>query len=283
MDRGMAGEAQRVALQRGGGHVIVGERLRTAEKAVNEALARAGRFQVVRDNLEVKEVVVEEGSLRRRFVVVRNPQQAARDREVREAQLRRLEAEIARLNARLAKRSPTGQAHTRAVCALKSDPVVGKFIRELKSGQLRIDRAAAREEEKLDGKFLLSTTDPSLSAEDVALGYKQLAEVERAFRTLKHTLDLRPLYHRLPERIRAHVLLCWLALLLVRVIETETGITWERVRDELEQIHRVDLRTKDGAVRMVTDLSADQRKALKTLGIPPPRRVREAVLNPVQV
>jgi transposase len=72
-------------------------------------------------------------------------------------------------------------------------------------------RAKVHGEERPDGKYLLSTP-PSLSAEEVALGYKQLSEVERAFRTLKHTLDLRPLYHRLPDRILAHVLLCGLAL-----------------------------------------------------------------------
>jgi transposase len=280
VDRGMAGEQQRIQFQRGGGHVIVGERLRTAEKAVQEALARPGRFQKVRENLEVKEVVVEEGSLKRRFVVVRNPQQAERDREVREAQLARLETEIARVNRRRPRGKAGQQAHTKAVCALKSHRTMGRYVRELKSGQLRIDRASVRAEEKLDGKYLLSTTDPSLSAEDIALGYKQLLEVERAFRTLKHNLELRPMYHRLPDRIRAHVLLCWLALLLIRVIETETGATWDLISDELQQIHQVDLRSKDGAVRLVTDLTANQRKPLSRLAIPPPKAVQTASLTP---
>jgi transposase len=133
-----------------------------------------------------------------------------------------------------------------------------------------------REAARFDGKYLISTTDPSLSAADVALGYKQLLDVERAFRTLKSTLELRPMHHRRPDRIRSHVLLCWLALLLVRLAENESGDTWERLRDELEQIHRVDLRSKDGRVRVVTELSAKQRKALSRLGIAPPRPVQQA-------
>jgi transposase len=157
---------------------------------------------------------------------------------------------------------------------------MGRYVRELKSGALRVNRAAVREEEKLDGKFLISTTDPTLSAEDVALGYKQLSDVERAFRTLKHTLELRPLHHRLPDRIRSHVLICWLALLLIRLIEVETGDTWELLRDELEQVHRVDLRSKDGAVRLVTELSADQRKPLSRLAIPPPKQLQSASTTP---
>ena len=69
-------------------------------------------------------------------------------------------------------------------------------------------------------------SDPHLTAEDIALGYKQLLEVERGWRDMKQVLDLRPVYHRREDRIRAHVLLCWLALLLIRVAETTTGETW---------------------------------------------------------
>jgi transposase len=275
MDRGMAGESQRVALQRGGGHAIVGEKLRGGSKQAQEALRRAGRFRKVRENLEVKEITLDNGSERRRFVLVRNPQQVERDRAERERLLERLEAEIEALNERRGSKAE----HTKRVCALKSHPSLGRYVRELKSGFLRIDRGRVREEERLDGKYLLSTTDPSLSAEEVALGFKQLAEVERSFRTLKSTLDLRPLYHRLPERIEAHVLLCWLALLLVRLVELETGQGWERVRDALEAIHRVDLQAKDGAFQVVTNLNAEQRKLLKALDVTPPRRVCKAHLD----
>ena len=227
MDRGFAGEKQRVALQRGGGHVIIGEKLRGKEKSQHEALSRPGRYRKVRDNLEVKEVSVENDP--RRFVVVNNPQEAKRSQALRGKLLGRLEAEVERLNTSLAKRDGR---HSKAVCALKSHRSMGRYVKELKSGELRIDRAAVKAEERLDGKYLLSTTDPTLSTEDVALGYKQLLDVERAFRTLKTTLELRPVYHRLPERIEAHVLLCWLALLLVRLIEIETGGSWAMLREE---------------------------------------------------
>ncbi|MEA4884639.1 MAG: hypothetical protein VB144_13490 [Clostridia bacterium] len=58
----------------------------------------------------------------------------------------------------------------------------------------RIDQNKVRKEARLEGKYLLRTSDDTLSPEDVALGYKQLLEVEDAFRTLKSTLDLRPMY-----------------------------------------------------------------------------------------
>src|SRR5690606_35582789 len=102
---------------------------------------------------------------------------------------------------------------------ISTKPGLSRFLRTTAGGLLRIDAEAVAADEKLDGKYLLRSSDPTLSPEDIALGYKQLAEVERGWRDLKHVLDLRPAYHRKEERIRAHVILCWLALLLVRVAE----------------------------------------------------------------
>lgn len=267
VDRGFAGEQQRHDFQRGGGHVIVGEKLRGAQQVNQEALQRPGRFKTVRDNLEVKEVVVGEGSGRRRFVVVRNPEQAVRDKLVRDRLLARLESAIEHVNR-------TRKGHTKAVCALKSHRGYGRYVRELKKGKLRIDQAQVKADAKLDGKYLISTTDPTLSAEDVALGYKQLLEVERAFRTLKTTLELRPLHHRLPDRIKAHVVLCWLALLLVRLAEAESEMTWDAIREAMEDLSLVKLGTKDGRVEMLTDSTDEQRNIMKMLGVTPPRRFR---------
>jgi hypothetical protein len=101
-------------------------------------------------------------------------------------------------------------------------------------GLLRTDAAAIKAEENLDGKYLLRSSDPKLPAEDIALGCKQLLEAERGWRDLKQVIDLRPVYHRKEERIRAHVTLCWLALPLVRIDETANGLTWAKIADELD-------------------------------------------------
>ena len=75
--------------------------------------------------------------------------------------------------------------------------------------------------------------------------------------------ELRPVYHRLEERIRAHVLLCWLALLLVRIIETTTGDTWNRVREDLQELHIGTFEGPAGTFRQRTELTTA-----------PPRRPR---------
>src|SRR5207302_2222445 len=122
------------------------------------------------------------------------------------------------------KLSPTKRAELRGKISTMPGP--HRFLRVTPAGLLRIDKTKMKTEANLDGKYLLRSSDPNLSAEDIALGYKQLLEVERGWRDMKQIIDLRPVYHRLEERIRAHVILCWLALLLIRIIETTAGDTW---------------------------------------------------------
>ncbi len=86
-------------------------------------------------------------------------------------------------------------------------------------------------EGKLDGKFLLSTSDPHLSTEELALGYERLHEIERLNRDLKHSVDIRFVYHRYEDRIRAHLLLCCLALLLIRAIENDIRQRWQQLKE----------------------------------------------------
>jgi transposase len=100
-------------------------------------------------------------------------------------------------------------------------PGPNRFPHLTPGGLLRTDKARRKAEESFDGKYLLRSADPNMSAQDINVGYKQLLEVERGWRDMKSVLDLRPVYHRPEKRIRAHVTLCWLAQLLVRVAENQ--------------------------------------------------------------
>jgi hypothetical protein len=268
-DRGFASAQNRRYLQRAGGHYISGEKLRSESAEAKAALARAGRYQVVAGNLEVKEVVLDEGVMRDRFIVCRNPDEAVRDGAIRERLLGQLEAAIAGSDAL------TSAARAKLACALRGKPTYRRFLRVTTQGLLRIDRAAVAADARLDGKFLLRTSDPTLSAEDVATGYKQLLEVERGWRDMKTTLDLRPVYHRKEQRIRAHVLLCWLALLLVRLAEQAAGDTWRNLRNELEKCHLVRFAGSTGDVLQRTELTARQAAIFKALAVPEPPRYAE--------
>ena len=80
------------------------------------------------------------------------------------------------------------------------------------------------------------------------------------------------MHHRREDRIRGHVQLCWLALLLTRVIENTTGDTWRTTRHELDRMHLVTLATGDGAVAQRSQTTPDQRTILNALQLPEPPR-----------
>ncbi|GHF66128.1 transposase [Kitasatospora xanthocidica] len=268
-DSGFSGESNLACLKKAGGHYITGAKMREGSTKAAEALAHQGRYQQVRDNLRVKEVRLDSDP-GRRWIICHNPAEAERDAQRREEQLAAITEELARIatartqDAKKAKDRaakaglkravrPPDTVHRKAECALRDHPSLGRWLKQSPAGRLSIDRAKVKTETNLDGKYLLTTSDPDLTAEDVALGYKNLLEAERAFRTMKSTLYLRPVYHRLDDRIRAHVLLCWLALLLIRVAERRTDITWRAIRTELQRLHQVTLAGPAGRLQQTTD------------------------------
>ena len=261
MDRGMTSDENRRILQKAGGQYILGEKLRGNHMS-EMALRQPGRFKVIADNLHVKQVYVGEGTGRRRYVIAYNPQQAEADRITREQNLDRLRCELEVINTKKRKKPH---------CRLLLHQAMGRYVKELKSGKLKIDLAKVKQEEALDGKYLLSTSDESLSVEDIALGYKQLLEVERAFRTLKSSLSLRPIYHSKDDRIRSHVLICWLALLLVRLAEVETDMSWAVIRRNMQRLHLGEFLNEKNRVIRHTALSTEQANILKRLKITPPK------------
>jgi hypothetical protein len=267
-DRGFTSAANRRYLQRAGGHDILGEKLRSGSEEANQALARQGRYQHVADNLQVKEVRVDDAD--DRFVVCFNPDQAARDRTTRERLVAQLEEAIAGSD----KRSAIKRAELRG--QLSTKPGLHRFLRTTGGGLLRVDKTAITAETKLDGKYLLRSSDPKLSAEDIALGYKQLLEVERGWRDMKQVIDLRPVYHRKEQRIRAHVTLCWLALLLTRIAETTTAQTWPTIRAELDRLHVGTFTGPAGQFRQRTEITSAQHRLLAALDLPEPPRVLDA-------
>ena len=299
IDRGFSSESNLAYLRRAGGHYIAGERMREGSPHAAEALSRQGRYQQVRDNLRVKEVRLD-STPGLRWIICHNPEEADRDAAQREAAIARITTELDRITAartrargqartrrmssttkmtasarRKAEQSAEREeaAHVKAECALREHPALGRWLRQTPSGRLVLDRAKITAEARLDGKYLLSTSDPDLSAEDVALGYKNLLEAERGFRDLKSTIELRPVFHRLEPRVRAHVLLCWLALLLIRVAERRTGMTWQRIATELGRLHAITLTGPAGTVIQTTEPTTAQLGILRTSGLTPPPRI----------
>jgi hypothetical protein len=98
----------------------------------------------------------------------------------------------------------------------------------------------------MDGKLLLVTNNVTdLSAEEIVRRYKSLADIERGFRVLKSEIEIAPVFHRLPERIKAHARLCFMALILYRVMRARLKLAGHEASPEsaLAQLRRIQRHT----------------------------------------
>jgi transposase len=265
-DSGMMSEDNRRTLSLGGGKYILCCRMRADDEVAKQVLTRAGRYHTVADNLQVKEVLVGDGERRQRYVVCHNPQEEARQRAHRQKVLAELEAELSTLD-------DSRPGHSKRVCALLSSKRFGRFLRQTSTGKLRIDRTAIAEAARYDGKWVITSNDDTLTAEDMALGYKQLLRVEQAWRQLKSGLDLRPVFHFRPWRIQAHVSITVLGLLLERVAEIRAGDTWRNLRAQLDSIKVVEYDHDAARVQQCSELGPELAALLERLKVVQPPKL----------
>jgi transposase len=268
-DSGMNSEENRKTLSLGGGKYILATKMRGGGEVTDEVLTRAGRFHEVKENLFAREVFVGEGEGRRRYVVCFNHEEAKRQARHRNKLLELLEAELKAIP------HPHGKGHSKRACDVLSSARFGRYVRKTKTGKLKVDKAAVAREAALDGKWVITTNDDTLSVDDLVLGYKQLMRVEECWRTMKSSLRTRPMFHWRPHRIKAHVSLCVLALLLERIAEIRTGDTWRNIRAKLETIKVVEYVRDSVRVLQTTELTPELSALLRRLGVRLPPRLHE--------
>lgn len=140
-----------------------------------------------------------------------------------------------------------------------------------------INESALELPQQIDGKLLLVTNTPDLTPRQVVDRYKSLADIERGFRVLKSELEIGPLYHRLPDRIRAHASLCFMALILYRVLRlrlraSATQTSPERALAVLRRIqrHQIRLGAATAPVTGLSTLTPEQTDLFKALNIRKP-------------
>lgn len=160
-----------------------------------------------------------------------------------------------------------------------ADAHLSRIIKvDLNSDVLRydIDTKARTLAEMMDGKLLLVTNATDLAADDVITRYKSLADIERGFKVLKSGIEIGPVYHRLPERIRAHAQICFIALILHRVMRSRlrsahTGLSPERALEQLMRIqhHRIQI-AQSNPVTGISTISKEQTQVFSALGVKKP-------------
>ncbi len=138
-----------------------------------------------------------------------------------------------------------------------------------------IDEDKKRYLELLDGKLLLVTNTDTAAAE-VVQRYKSLADIERGFRVLKSDIEIGPVYHRLPQRIRAHALVCFMALVLYRVMRmrlkaAKRSESPSTLLEQLKRIHQQSVQTSGGqTLTGLTEITPAQKSLFAALDLTPP-------------
>jgi transposase len=222
------------------------------------------------------------------LVVAHNPQQAAeqsakRDQRINELR-QRADQLVGKLDAQDAGRVYRGRK-------LSDGGVTAKFYHEVCEAKLAriikvdlttelftydIDDTALARAQAMDGKLLLVTNVQDLSAQEVVARYKSLADIERGFRVLKSEIEIAPVFHRLPERIKAHANICMLALILYRVMRqrlrlANSDMSPDAALAHLRRIQRHRVSINNAApIEGLSNITDEQAKVLTNLGVKKP-------------
>lgn len=232
----------------------------------------------------------------RRLVIAHNPVTAQESRTLRRERIRTLQAQadawVGKLDAQDAGAKVRGKklsdsgAKARLYHAVK-EAQLAKIIRVDLKNELfayEIDHDALALAELMDGKLLLVSNTPDLSPQAVVERYKSLADIERGFRVLKSKIEIGPVFHRLPQRIKVHAAICFMALILYRVMRLklkagDSPLSPERALEHLRciQHHRIQL-NGDTPVEGISVINDEQTKLYQTLGIRKPTATQQMSL-----
>jgi transposase len=239
---------------------IAGVKMRQDWDVKEIVLENKAPFEMVTENLNVK--LVELGE--ERYIVCLNEEEAKRDQAVREEIVSELREKIAK-----GPRKMIGNIGYRRYLSVDKDAV-------------QIDEKKIASEKKFDGIYVLRT-NTGLSAKDAALAYKGLWQVERAFREIKSTFEIRPVYLSREDRIKGHIAVCFLAFCLqvsfLRIVRGEEKLKELSARfmlQDLSEVRMVHLKAGEAEYRIRTELSPIATAIFQAAEVPVPRRV-----NPV--
>jgi transposase len=286
-DRGIVSEENLAALRRRNGQYLVGTP--RAKLKQFEAELLAGGWEQVRDDVEVKRVAMPGGE--ETYVLCRTT--ARREKE--KAMRKRFSARIEKALQQLAQRVASGKLKDRGKIERRLGRIEARYpsVADLyqmqlveTEGRLRVDWPMLPErrtwQETREGAYLLRTNLPAESAAELWTKYMQLTEAEAAFRALKSALSIRPLFHQLEPRVKAHILVAFLGYALWVTLKhllqrKQSRLTPARVLALLATVQSADivLPTTDGReirLRRVTTPSPEQNAVLQLLGITLPQR-----------
>ena len=219
-------------------------------------------MHAITDNLRAKETEYEG----RRLIVCYNSEQAKRDKAKRAEIIGRL---IEKLK-------------TQGLKSLLVHKEYGKYLK-IEAKKPELDEEKVKQEALFDGKFILET-NTELNWKQIVLSYKDLWQVEHAFRTLKNELAMGPIYHYTEKRIRAHIFVCFLSLLLKVTLQKalkkiDKTLGYSQVLENIKKIKAIKLDIKNSPYVVRTELQEQAHFAFKAVGLKIPPRIISGALN----
>jgi transposase len=288
-DRGVASEKNLEALRRAGGNYLVGTP-RTLLRKVERALLEKD-YTVVREGIEAKLVAAPDGGADT-FILCRSAQRQQKEAAIHERFDRRMQEGLERISkgvvsGRLTNRDVLHERLGRL--RLECSRVARAYSVRVTGDGRTLSLAWTKDEQKAEwmrqteGAYLLRTNLTGHDEADLWHMYMQLNDAEAAFRTLKQDLSIRPLHHQTQDRVRAHVLVCFLAYALFRtlgMLAKNRGLAMSprRILDALANIHSGDiiLPLIDGRelrLRRISRPDSAQAEILRRLNLNLPERV----------
>ena len=268
-DRGMISKETIAQLQdkQRGVRFILGARLRNVKEIYENVLSRGGRYREVHSPrerssdpspLKVKEVCVDE----RRYVVCLNDEEARKDCAERNAIVAGLRKQLKRGD-----KSLVGNKGYRKYLASS-----GKTF--------SIDEAKVKRDARFDGKWVLQTDMSELSAEEVALKYKQLWMVEEMFRTAKTLLETRPIFHHVDDTIRGHVFCSFLALVLRKELQdclkaAGAQFEWAEILQDMKTLQNVEVEHEEKRFLLRSELEGNCGAVFRAVGVAVPPTIQK--------
>lgn len=230
-----------------------------------------------------------------RLIAAHDPQTAAQMRERRDKAIATLEQQAEQWTDKLQAQEVGQRARGRklsdggttarfyhAVC----EAHLSRIVRVDLKGALfnyAIDEHALEHARMMDGKLLLVTNATGLTPAQVVVRYKSLADIERGFRVLKSEIEIGPVYHRLPDRIRAHAAICFIALILHRVIrqrlrDAKSELSPERTLTLLRRVQHHRAQFGNQILAGVSSMTPEQANLFTTIGVSKPTQTDQLTL-----
>ncbi len=265
-DRGMISAETMAYLESEKIPYILGARMRKSKEVKEEVLSRAGRYREVHPEggsakdpspLKVKEVIVDGN----RYIVCLNEKQARKDAADRQAIIDSLQEKL-----KTNPKSLVGNKGYRKYLKLEKDTV-------------SVNQQKIEEEARYDGKWVLKT-NTTLTAEQAALKYKELWQVEQVFRDMKSVLDTRPIFHQLDETIRGHVFCSFLALVIRKELDRRLEkaghcFEWADIKQDLKALQEITIEDRGKTLAIRSECLGTCGKVFQAVGVAIPSTIRE--------